>query len=42
MKSNRLILIAAALAVALGPALALAGPDTAVGWRRPYRFPVIQ
>ena len=33
MKSTRMILIAAALAVALGPALALAGPDTDVGFR---------
>ncbi|MFH1219697.1 MAG: hypothetical protein V1694_04515 [Candidatus Eisenbacteria bacterium] len=33
MKNTRLILIAAALAVALGPALALAGPDTDVGFR---------
>ena len=33
MKSSRLILIAAALAVALSPALALAGPDTDVGFR---------
>jgi hypothetical protein len=33
MKSSRLILIAAALALALSPALALAGPDTDVGFR---------
>jgi hypothetical protein len=33
MKRTGMILIAAALAVALGPALALAGPDTDVGFR---------
>ena len=32
-EDTRMILIAAALAVALGPALALAGPDTDVGFR---------
>ena len=33
MKSTRLILLAATLAAILGPALALAGPDTDVGFR---------
>lgn len=33
MKRTRMILIAAVLGVALGPALALAGPDTDVGFR---------
>jgi hypothetical protein len=33
MKNTCMILIAAALAVALGPGLALAGPDTDVGFR---------
>jgi hypothetical protein len=33
MKSTRLILIAGLLAMALGPALAAAGPDTDVGFR---------
>ncbi len=33
MKNTRMILIAAALAVAMGPALALAKPDTDVGFR---------
>jgi hypothetical protein len=33
MKSTRMILAAAALAVALGPAQVLAGPDTDVGFR---------
>ncbi len=33
MKSTRMILIAAALAVALAPAIVLAGPDTDVGFR---------
>jgi len=33
MKKTRMILIAAALVVALGPAPALAGPDTDIGFR---------
>ncbi|MFH1311938.1 MAG: outer membrane beta-barrel protein [Candidatus Eisenbacteria bacterium] len=33
MKSTRLILIGAAMAIALGPVLALAGPDTDIGFR---------
>jgi hypothetical protein len=33
MKITRIVLLAVALAVALGPAVALAGPDTDVGFR---------